>query len=146
VVSSSLLFPSYAKVVDEIIALDSDDTAGLKSAYEKKRKDFSLRAEVAAIEQAVAQAVQSGGDVPAALAKLETVLAKTGGSGAAAQKLYLIKAQVTFSQSEGKDVKTAVELLEKAVAADPKSDMGRQLTGVVKQLREQLSGEGEGSK
>ncbi len=146
VLKASYVFPAYEKIVAKIIELDAKNEAGLKKTYEKKKTDFALRAEVSKVERAVMKAMQTGGDTAAAMKQLEDVLKKTGGKGEAAQKLYLIQAQVGFQQSEGKDVKSAVKLLRKAVEADPKSDIGQNLVRVIAQLEEKAKADAEKAK
>lgn len=49
--SSAVLFPNYASVVDEIIELDADNSAGLNEKYTEQRDDHRFFQRVSAIEK-----------------------------------------------------------------------------------------------
>ena len=138
---AAMLFPAYGAVVDQIIKLDKDNKAGLKEQYELAKKDAALLSKVAEIEQALGKAAQ-GGDEEAmnkVLGRLDEIIKETGGKGAAAQKVFLIQAQLAFGRDN--QPAKAVELLEKMVAAAPDTDEAKHMKeNVIPQIKQQIAG------
>ena len=114
----------YGDVVEQIIKLDGDNKAGLKSKYEarfalqKLDKKFAAR------------------DLPGVVKEADLILASKGLDKGIKQKVAFKRAQALFLQ---KDVKGAIAALEAAQKFDPDSPMGKQIPKILEGLRKQAA-------
>ena len=138
----------YGKVVNEIVKIDSDGKAGLKSKYEsvlQKQREMmfakslqGLQGEIQGALQAAAKKAQGGRvaltaiqpQVDKVVAKLDKMIAKEKPTKGALQQALFFKSQLKF----GSDKKEAQKLLEEAHAAMPTSRMAGQIKRILTQV------------
>jgi thioredoxin-related protein len=108
-----------ARLVTAIKELDPTDSTKLRSKYEN-----------AATLRTIESAVNSTGDLDAALKGLKRLLAKSP-QASVAQQAYLLRAMI---QMRGKnDNEAGMKSLRAAVAIDPSSEVGKQIRGFIDQ-------------
>jgi len=110
----------YDAIAKQIIALDSENKAGLKLKYE-------TRARLAE----AAKAAESG-ELDAALAKLQALLKESSLTGGAKQEANFLKAMILVNK---KDNAGALEALQSARDADPQTDRARQIAQIIERLK-----------
>lgn len=110
----------YDDISKQIIALDSENQAGLKLKYETQAR-----------LNEVAKTAE-GGELDAALAKLQALLQEAGLSGGAKQASYFLKAMILMHK---KDQAGALTALQSARDADPKTERAREIALVIERLK-----------
>jgi thioredoxin-related protein len=110
----------YDDLIQQIIDLDPENQAGLKSKYERGRKlaDISKTAD--------------GGDMDGALAKTDAFLKTSDLPVEAKQQALYLKALILNSK---RDRAGTMAALEAARDADAKSELGKQLAGTIEQMK-----------
>ena len=117
----------YDDIAAQIISLDNGNQAGLKLKHETRAR----LVEVAKIAE--------GGELDAALAKLQALLKEPGLTGAARQESCFLKAMILIDK---KDKSGALEALQAARDADPQSERARQIAQIIERLKaEEKAGE-----
>jgi thioredoxin-related protein len=117
----------YNALIENIIELDSDNKAGLKAKYELiKKTDLGRRA----LKEA--QKMGDEGNWEGALKKSDELLQDKDLPAVVKQEIYVTKAQIHDARGE-KD--KLIDNLEKAIALDPNSDLGKNLVEALKQLK-----------
>lgn len=117
----------YPDLGEQIIAADPDDSTGFRArvAAEERKEKFNEALSAAANE----------GDWAAAIKVVDAELAQDGLTATDKQELIGLKAQIQY---ETGDVAAVIKTLEEAIAVDPESEMGTQLTAVVAELKKEL--------
>ena len=117
----------YAPVVEQIMALDADNAAGLKGHYE-------LLALAEAQRMALAEVMASDveADPQGVISKLDALLADELLVASTRQEALAIKSQILFFILE--DLENAKAALEQAIAVDPESEVGQMLQGALEQF------------
>jgi thioredoxin-related protein len=118
----SLLDPAiqnkaYGDVIEQIVKLDADGSAGLKAKYEK----IALKAKI--------DAAMAARKLDEAITLCDEALARIGNKGDAAQEILLMKASAYFMKQ---DRENARKLLEAALEAAPDSRMAGPIKAALK--------------
>jgi len=106
----SLVMPSYSDVVDEILKLDPDNKAGLKTKYEA----------IALLNKV--QAALRGGNSDEALKLADAGLKTVGATGQPAQDLLYVKSLVLYRKQDKAGAKAALEAALKAAPEGAKAE------------------------
>lgn len=122
-VGDDLALTHYKETVNQIIELDAENKAGLKKYYDDLATTKQLKAEI----QQTMRSAQA--DAPAAIAKLDAMLAQDNLTTAIRQEALAMKSQIQLFII--KDQASAKATLLKAIEADPESDMAKQLKTVI---------------
>jgi len=112
-------FPDYDGTIAEIVAADADNAAGLKAKY-------GLRVELKSIV-ATAQA----GDVDGAIKQLDKMAGESSASAQRKQEILYMKAILLKVKH---DEKSSITALKSAREADPQSERGKEIAGILKEL------------
>jgi thioredoxin-related protein len=121
-ISSDLVVSSYRETVDEIIKLDVDDKAGLKSKYETLLTRSGLKAKLDEIQTAT-----RGDGAEKAAKKVDDLISEMKLSGDPLQEALFVKAVVLYRS----DKAACKQALEAALAAAPKSDKAEQIKDIL---------------
>ncbi|MEO1236813.1 MAG: thioredoxin family protein [Planctomycetota bacterium] len=125
-VGLDLAVAHYGPTVEEIIALDADDAAGLKSKYRSAYQDQKLEAEMQAVLQTLGR-----GDFGEGLAEIDRIIETYDPAPEQLQLMTAIKGQVHMQLAE---TDKAIALLEEAIEIAPDSEVTPQLRDLLKQL------------
>ncbi len=120
-VDPSLIGAAYKDLIDQIVAADADNKAGLKSKY------------ALILVQNDVQAAMNRRDLDGAMAMIEKAFKELEPSGAQAQELYVFKGLIQLNKG---DKEAAVATLQAAFAADPKSERALQIAGFIERLKQ----------
>lgn len=126
-VGDDLAVKHYGSVVDEIMALDADNAAGLKGHYEM----LALAEE----QRAALNAAMSGdmqGDPQGVIASIDELLEDEALTPPIRQEALAMKSQIMMFVLEDKP--GAKVVLEEAIAIDPESEMGQMLQGALERF------------
>jgi thioredoxin-related protein len=116
---SDEILPQYDDILDQIVAADSENKAGIKAKYETR---VELRPIIAGAQ---------AGDIPGAIAKLEDKLKEKGATALRKQEIMYMKAiLLQFSNQAVESLAT----LKEARDQDPKSDRGKEIAGILAQI------------
>jgi thioredoxin-related protein len=119
VLDPSIRNKAYADVIEQIVKLDADGSAGLKAKYEA----VALRAKI--------DAAMAGKKLDEAIKICDEALAKAGDKGDTAQELLLMKASAYFMKQ---DRESAQKLLESALEAAPEGKRAAHIKNVLKRV------------
>ena len=120
-IDTELALDIYADTVEEIVALDADDAAQLKSKYESKLQVAQLKNRLAAIQR-------SGRADPAgALQEIDALIDELKPEGEALQEVYYAKGVLLFRDSKEESKKA----LEAALKLAPESQLGKRLAQII---------------
>ncbi len=125
-VTLDLAVAHYGDVVEQIIALDSDDEAGLKSKYQAAYQQAKIGEQMQE-----AMGLLSSGNLDAGLAKLDAILETQNPQPEARQLILAIKGQVKMQSG---DPAAARELLNQSLQAAPESDIAPNIQQLLDQL------------
>ena len=117
--SSDELMPKYDDILDQIVAADSENKAGLKAKYETR---VELRPIFAMAEQ---------GDIPGAIGKLEEKLKEKNATALRRQEILYMKAILLQYNNQGP---ASLASLKEARDLDPESDRGKEIAGILAQI------------
>jgi hypothetical protein len=117
---SELVLSSYSDTVDEIVALDPQDAAGLKSKYGELAK-------VAQVKEVIA-GIQRSGNLDESLAKLNKVITELDLKGEALQEAMYFKGVVQYKKGDKETSKTT---LEAALKLSADSKLGKQIERIL---------------
>jgi thioredoxin-related protein len=117
---SELVLSSYSDTVDEIVALDPKDAAGLKSKYGELAK-------VAQVKEVIA-GIQRSGNLDESLAKLNKVITELDLKGEALQEAMYFKGVVQYKKGDKETSKTT---LEAALKLSADSKLGKQIERIL---------------
>lgn len=121
-IDPALCIAVYRDIVDEIIALDADNEAGLKDKFAGLIRKSEIEA---GVREIMASAGEAGPE--AALGKLDEMIAKYSAEGEELQQLLFAKANLLFAVDKAKSKETLLE----AQAAAPESAMARQIDQIL---------------
>ncbi len=121
------LLIGYDAKIDEIIAADAGDEAGLASKWKHWKTVRAAQLALAEIETLIRADKLSAG-----IAKIDEVMPKLEGATDVQQQALFLKAHAQYRLRE-KDA--AIATLEKARALDPDSEVGRHVVEVLEQIR-----------
>ena len=130
-VGIELAVAHYGSTIDQIVALDADDAAGLKSKYGQIQNAGQIEAE---IQEAIA--LFEGEDYDAGFARLDKVIEDHGLQGEQLQMLTAIKGQAYAQKGE---IDKAIESLQEAVAVTPDSEIAPQIKQFIEMLESQAA-------
>jgi len=116
VLDSALVMIAYSDVVDQIVALDADGTAGLK-------KKYAAMALVAKVEAAMRT-----NKIDEANALIDQGLKDCGGTGQPAQNLLFSRSLILYRQKNKPAAKAA---LEAAIKAAPDTPKAKQIQAII---------------
>ena len=132
------IVPAYEKQVDEIIALDADNSAGLKEKYQAikdERENAKKQGEVIAFLQPLRELAEKG-DHDGALKLVDEAITKFQPKGELLQQLHLVKFQI---QMAAQNPKAALQELDKAIAVAPNSELSQgRLQAIRHQIQQQV--------
>ena len=112
---------AYKDVIQQIIAADADNKAGLKHKYALILAENDV------------QAALSKNDLDGAMALIDKAFKELSPSGTQAQELLVTKGLI---QNKKGDKAAAIATLEAARAAAPESDRARQIAGFLERLKQ----------
>lgn len=130
VMSQTIAVTCYGETVDEIIKLDPDDKAGLKSKYADARAALKIAEQVNKI-QAKVRPLMAKKDYDGVVKVVDKALAGLEPGNPAAQDLYLIKSYALFQKGDKPGAKA---VLEAGIKLDPKSKTAAKMKGVIQRL------------
>jgi len=119
--------PVDTQIYRKIVELDPDGKAGLKARYQSKAIYYQTLESV--------QTLMKNNKVTDSLKAIDEAVSSGNTEKAETQQLLYLKAQVYLSQN---DLENGVKALEKAQKTDPRSQLGRQLLGFIRQVKAQL--------
>ena len=120
-VSSELALNTYSDEVAEIIKLDANNEAGLKSKYESLKNSVVFKADLENV-------MRTGGDDPkAVLAAIDKLIEEKKPTGEARQEALFYKGSIYFRDDKAKAKATLLEAQKLA----PASDTGKRITGIL---------------
>ena len=120
-VSSELALNTYSDEVAEIIKLDANNEAGLKSKYEGLKNSVVFKADLENV-------MRTGGDDPkAVLAAIDKLIEEKKPTGEARQEALFYKGSIYFRDDKAKAKATLLEAQKLA----PTSETGKRITGIL---------------
>lgn len=125
-VGDELALNHYQPTINQIIELDADNTAGLKSHYETLAKAREYEKTLQGIMMASRQ------DPKGALEQVDKLLKEEGLPAKTKQMGLVVKSQIQMFSLKDKD--SAKKTLLQAIEADPDSDIADQLREAVKRV------------
>ncbi len=126
VVGDDIAVEHYKEVVAKVVELDADNAAGLKKHYQNIALAKEYRKQT---RQVLMGARNDPGD---AVTQLDAILAKDDLTPAIRQEVLAYKSQIQLSLL--KDKPAAKATLLAAIAADPESDMAKQLQAAIERM------------
>jgi len=126
VVGMKLAIHYYDSTVRQIIALDSNDQAGLKTKYEAALLQKQLQAGIAGAIELVMQ-----GDMGGGYAALESLVQEHPPNSEMLQIITSLKGQIRMLQGRGDEAKA---LFEQAMAVDPGSEVAAEIRQMIETL------------
>ena len=127
--SQALVLSCYGETVDEIIKLDPNDKAGLKSKYADARASVKAAEIISKIEAKV-RPLAAKKDHAGALKIINKAFADLKPVGQAAQNLYMLKSYTLFTKGDKAGAKAA---LEAGIKAAPKGEKAEMMKRVIRQ-------------
>ena len=115
---------TYADVVSEIIKLDADNKAGLKTKFEGLKNSVGFKAALEATMRS------SRGAPEDTLAAIDKLIAEKKPSGAARQEAIFMKGAILFQSDKAK----AKTLLLEAQKLAPESETGKRIDGILERF------------
>lgn len=122
------------EVMEQIVAADPENQAGLKQKYEGKIKAIKQMAEV---EKQFVEAMKSR-DMAKAIKVIDDAIANLDLPGDKAQQLLAGKAQLLLSQRKFAD---AVKVIKQAVAKAPKTELAGEMQSAIPQIQKMIDKE-----
>lgn len=119
-IDSELVFASYGDTIEQIVALDAQNEAGLKAKYDEKLK-------VAQVKEQLAD-LQRSGKPDESLEKVQQLIAEMDLKGEALQEAMYYKGYFQFQTGDKDAAKTT---LEAALKLAPESKMGQQIERIL---------------
>ncbi len=120
-----VIISTYRDVVDQVVALDSDDALGMKSKFEGLIKTAQVRSALVALRP-TSPNVQPD----ELLQKVDELIRKYEPTGEGLQETLMFKAQVLFQTDKPK----AKELLLAAAEAAPDTDIAKQVPLIIERF------------
>ena len=119
-VGEELALERYGDMVKEIVKLDADDAAKLKSKYEAKFQTAEIKARLQSIQR-------SASDVDAALKEIAALIEELDPKGEALQEVLFTKGGMLFRS----DKEASKAALEAAVKLAPESKLGKRIERII---------------
>lgn len=119
-IDSELGVSAYSDIIDQIVALDSQGKAGLKSKYEEVLK-------LAKVKDVVAE-IRRSGNLDESLAKINKLITDLDLKGEVLQEAMYYKGYIQFQKGDKDASKTT---LEAALKLAPESKMGKQIERIL---------------
>lgn len=124
-VDSELALTQYRDIIDQIIKLDGEDAAGLKSKYEGVLNVSVVRESLQEIMKSIKpDTIEEG------VKKIDELIADKKPQGEGLQETLFLKAQLLFRSDKAK----SKEILISAQKAAPESRIGQQIGAILKQF------------
>lgn len=122
---SELVLAEHRDLVEQIVKLDGDDAAGLKTKYEGVLNVSVVRESLQEIMKGL-----KPDTIDTGMKKLDELLAEKKPQGEALQEVLFLKAQLLFRTDKAQ----SKELLISAQKAAPESRIGTQIAAILKQF------------
>jgi thioredoxin-related protein len=121
-IDSALALDVYADTVKEIVELDADDAAQLKTKYESKLRVAELKNRLASIQRS------GRGNPEGALQEISALIDELKPEGEALQEVLYAKGVILFGSNKDESKKA----LEAALKIAPDSQLGKRLEQIIK--------------
>lgn len=137
--SQGLVLSCYGQTVDDIIKLDPDDKAGLKTKYANARASAKMGEKIRKVEAKV-RPLMAKKDFDGALDLIAKAFADLKPVGQGAQDLYMLKSFTLFRKGDKPGAKAA---LEAGIAAAPEGEKAAMMKRVIQRYFSGSKGAGE---
>ena len=123
-VDDEMALKTYSEVVAEIIELDADDKAGLKTKFDGLKNSVEFKSELEATMSS------NRGKPEDILAAIDKLIAEKKPTGAALQEAVFMKSSILFQTDKAK----AKEMLLEAKELAPESETGKRIDGILERF------------
>ena len=123
-VDDEMALKTYSEVVAEIIELDADDKAGLKTKFDGLKNSVEFKSELEATMSS------NRGKPEDILAAIDKLIAEKKPTGAALQEAVFMKSSILFQTDKAK----AKEMLLEAKELAPQSETGKRIDGILERF------------
>ena len=123
-VDDEMALKTYSEVVAEIIELDADNKAGLKTKFDGLKNSVEFKSELEATMR------DNNGKPEDTLAAIDKLIEEKKPTGVALQEAMFYKGSILFQTDKTK----AKEMLLKAKELAPKSETGKRIDGILKRF------------
>ena len=123
-VDDEMALKTYGEVVAEIIELDADNKAGLKTKFDGLKNSVEFKSELEATMSS------NRGKPEDILAAIDKLIAEKKPTGAALQEAVFMKSSILFQTDKAK----AKEMLLEAKELAPQSETGKRIDGILERF------------
>ena len=123
-VDDEMALKTYSEVVAEIIELDADNKAGLKTKFDGLKNSVEFKSELEATMSS------NRGKPEDILAAIDKLIAEKKPTGAALQEAVFMKSSILFQTDKAK----AKEMLLEAKELAPESETGKRIGGILERF------------
>ena len=123
-VDDEMALKTYSEVVAEIIELDADNKAGLKTKFDGLKNSVEFKSELEATMSS------NRGKPEDILAAIDKLIAEKKPTGAALQEAVFMKSSILFQTDKAK----AKEMLLEAKELAPESETGKRIDGILERF------------
>jgi len=123
-VDDEMALKTYSEVVAEIIELDADDKAGLKTKFDGLKNSVEFKSELEATMSS------NRGKPEDILTAIDKLIAEKKPTGAALQEAVFMKSSILFQTDKAK----AKEMLLEAKELAPESETGKRIDGILERF------------
>ena len=123
-VDDEMALKTYSEVVAEIIELDADNKAGLKTKFDGLKNSVEFKSELEATMSS------NRGKPEDILTAIDKLIAEKKPTGAALQEAVFMKSSILFQTDKAK----AKEMLLEAKELAPKSETGKRIDGILERF------------
>ena len=123
-VDDEMALKTYSEVVAEIIELDADNKAGLKTKFDGIKNSVEFKSELEATMSS------NRGKPEDILAAIDKLIAEKKPTGAALQEAVFMKSSILFQTDKAK----AKEMLLEAKELAPQSETGKRIDGILERF------------
>ena len=123
-VDDEMALKTYSEVVAEIIELDADNKAGLKTKFDGLKNSVEFKSELEATMSS------NRGKPEDILAAIDKLIAEKKPTGAALQEAVFMKSSILFQTDKAK----AKEMLLEAKELAPQSETGKRIDGILERF------------
>ena len=123
-VDDDMALKTYSEVVAEIIELDADNKAGLKTKFDGLKNSVEFKSELEATMSS------NRGKPEDILAAIDKLIAEKKPTGAALQEAVFMKSSILFQTDKAK----AKEMLLEAKELAPQSETGKRIDGILERF------------
>lgn len=121
-IDTELALDVYSDTVKEIVKLDADDEAKLKSKYESKLQVAELKGRLASIQRS------ARGNAAAGVKEIDALIDELNPQGEALQEVLFAKGAMLFTA----DKEESKKVLEAAAKVAPDSELGKRIEQIIK--------------